>query len=155
MCARRKLCGDVFRAILVICVAAAFEILVKVAAKNHTALGAEGTDWHRTTYIVCSIVLSQGVAVVWGVESVYREEALTHTQENKRERGGLALEINTGWGMCDERKSNLVGGGGPGVKPAFFYHQLSPTSAWLYHHKIAGYQVRGVCTLFLPVDAHF
>ena len=76
VCARRKFCGDVF---------SDFGCLTRVPAtlrfwsimspqKPQTAL-AEGTEWHRTILIVCSIVLFQGVAVVWGKSHVYEQSA--------------------------------------------------------------------------------
>ena len=52
-----------------------FEILVNVAAKTTQTALAEGTEWHRTILIVCSIVLFQGVAVVWGKSHVYEQSA--------------------------------------------------------------------------------
>ena len=55
--------------------------------KNHqSVLDAEGTDRHRTTSVVCSVVFSQGVAVVWGMgyacaESFYDSRCSAHTEE--------------------------------------------------------------------------
>ena len=132
-----------------------FEILVKVAAKTiqlsalrapdhldrelHRALSGRGS---RVRHGVC-------------IESLERGASHTHTLEkNEREReGGCGTRYWVGY-VHVGRKKKKINGGGPCVKLAFLPPALSHQGTAV-QHKTAGYKVRGVCTLFPPVDAHF
>ena len=119
--------------------------------KNHqSVLDAEDTDRHRTTSVVCSVVLSQVVALVWGMgyacaESVYDSRCSAHAKEYDflAHQKGVWHE-NTG--VCGNNKIGWM----EGYTWHEGYHQLT-------HQRTAVQQgqVCGVFTLFPPVDAHF
>ena len=131
--------------------AATFEILVKVTAKNHTsiALGAEGTDWHRTTYIVCSIELSQGLAVVWGMECVYRELGKRYIAPTHRHSEIKRFGARIYWGMWVAGKVKMEWG--TQRETLFFLPPALPPAGTAGPPRC---KFVVFCTLGSPVDAH-
>ena len=104
---------------------------------------------HRTTSIVCSVVISQGVAVVRGMGYVCAESFMTtgalrarstsHTREREKKRGGLAKK------QRNKLRTIRSGRGVRGMKVTYTAHSYIAVAV---HH------VCGVCTLFPIVDAH-